>query len=238
MKMLLCLHGNPSQGQEFDPILPSLEEMGIQPIIHKRPLKGCMHLEPLLQSINATVKVSGGGPFGLMAYSWGAYLALAYLRRFPENVTGILLINPLLVDKKPLNLRTRILLSTPILRTLICKLKSRKMAIDSMNRIFFPEEPSEEVRASLYPFLAQGFVWRGAAIYKKLMMNFPLSTTLPALQTPIRVLFGENDEVAPKLEQMQFLQTVNQLNFKTLPAGHAIPWTHSQCVIDEIKSMT
>jgi pimeloyl-ACP methyl ester carboxylesterase len=238
MKMLICLHGNPLQGQEFDPIASSLEKAGYQPIIHKRPLKGCLHLEPLIQSINATAKVSGGGTFGLVAYSWGAYLALSYLRRFPENVTGVLLINPLLVDKKPPSLCSRLLLSTPLLRTFILKLKCRKMAMDYIDKTFFPEKPSEEIRTSLYAFLAQGAVWRGAAAYKKLMITTPLPNDFPSLQIPIQVLFGEKDEVAPKLEQIQLLQTLNNLHLITLPsAGHALPWTHAQYVIQEIKSM-
>jgi pimeloyl-ACP methyl ester carboxylesterase len=238
MKKLICLHGNPLNGQEFDPLVPELERLGYQAIIHKRPIKGCSKLEPLLQSINATIKVSGGGTFDLAAYSWGAYLALAYLRRFPENVTGVLLINPLLVDKKPVHFGLRMLLATPIIRSIALRLKRKKLASDYIIRTFSPEIPSEEVDKILFNDLSHAYVWRGALAYKKLMVEFPLPLSLPTLSIPIRVLFGDKDEVAPKLDQMQYLQTLNNLNFNTLPnTGHAIPWTHSSLVIEEIKKL-
>ncbi len=235
MRKLVFLHGNPLNGQEFDPILPELEQKGFKPILHKRPLKGCSKLEPLLQSINATVKVSGGGSFDLVAYSWGAFLAFSYVRRFPENVTGVLLINPLLGDTTSIPLCQRMILATPILRSLVLKLKCKKLASEYINRIFSPEIPLEEVEKQLYGFLSQGCVWRGAAAYKKLMLDFPLSTPLPSISVPVRVLFGEKDEVAAKFEQMQYLQTLNNLSFITIPnSGHALPWTHPSLVVDEI----
>ncbi len=234
MKMLICLHGNPLNGLEFDSFLPELESKGYQPIIHKRPLKGCVHLEPLIQSINATAKVSGGAPFGILAYSWGAYLALAYLRRFPENVTGVLLVNPLLEDRKPLSLSYRMLLCTPLLRSIVLRLKRRKLAMEYIDRIFFPEIPSDETRKSLLAFLSHGYIWKGAAAYKKLMLKSPL-TSLPSIDVPVRVLFGEKDEVAPKPEQMPCLQMMNQLHLTTLPqVGHALPWTRPSLIVDEI----
>lgn len=235
MKMLIGLHGNPLNGQEFESLVPELENKGYQFVLHKRPLKGCIQLEPLIQSINATAKVSGGGPFGLVAYSWGAYLALAYLHRFPENVTGVLLINPLLTDKKSLPLSTRLLLSTPILRPIVLKLKSRKLASEYIDTVFYPEIPADDVRKNLMTYLSYGYVWKAAAAYKKLMLKTPLAS-LSSVNIPVRVLFGEEDKVAPKLEQMPYMQTMNQLHLTTLPhVGHAIPWIHSSLIIDEIQ---
>ena len=124
IKTLVCLHGNPSDGQEFEPLLPALRDKGFNPVVHKRPIRGSK-LEPLLQSVSATAKVSGGSPFGLLAYSWGAYLALSYLKRFPENVLGTILINPLLVDRQPLTISRKILLGIPLVRALSLKIGNR-----------------------------------------------------------------------------------------------------------------
>lgn len=237
MKMLICLHGNPLNGQEFEPMLPELQSLGFNPVIHKRPIKGSK-LEPLLQSINATAKVSGGGPFGLVAYSWGAYLALAYLRRFPENVTGVLLVNPFLIDAKPIGIPARFFLATPLISTLVLKLRSRKMASAFVNKTFYPEEASEEVKGVLEPYLSHAYIWRGAAAYKKLMVASPLPVEFPNLQVPVKALFGEIDEVAPKSQQMKVLENLNSLTFDTIKdAGHALPWTHKSRIIDEIKRM-
>ncbi len=234
MKMLICLHGNPLQGQEFEPLIAPLQAQGINPIIHKRLLKNCK-LESLIQSINATAKVSGGGPFGIAAYSWGAYLAMAYLNRFPENVAGLVLVNPLLIDEKPLPNCLTTALKIPLFGTLALKMRSRKMAAAFIQKTFEPEIPSEEVGNQLKTYLSHAQVWRAGAAYKKLMLANPLSVQLTKSNTPIRVLFGEKDQSAPPAKQMAILSKLGNVNVKNIPtAGHALPWTHPNKVIEEI----
>ncbi len=237
MKMLVCLHGNPLQGQEFDPILPSLQERGYQAVIHKRPITGSK-LEPLLQSVSATAKVSGDAPFGIVAYSWGAYLALAYLERFPENVTGVLLINPLLIENHPLSPAARFITATPILRSIVLKLRSHALATTYVRRTFTPETPSQDVQGNLEKFLSHALVWRGAAAYKKLMLVSPLRPELKNGNVPIRVLFGENDRVAPMREQWPAIEHLQHINKTIVPGtGHALPWTHSDLIVGEIEKL-
>lgn len=236
MKMIICLHGNPLQGQEFDPLLPELTHQGFHPILHKRPIKGSK-LEPLLQSINSTAKVSGGGPFILVAYSWGAYLALAYLHRFPENVTGLLLINPLVVDHKPMSAAVNLLMATPLLRSIVLRLRSRSMAAAYVRRTFAPHEPTQQVRSELESFLSQVQIWRGAAAYKKLMMTTPLPDQVEKSSVPIRVLYGEKDLVAPINEQKPVIERFGYPITTTIPgAGHGLPWTHPSLILEEIKT--
>lgn len=236
MKMLVCLHGNPLS-QEFDPLLPQLQEMGISPVIHKRPVKGSK-LEPLLQSISATAKVSGGGPFALLAYSWGAYLAMAYMRRFPENVTGALFINPMLVDKTSISLPSQIMLATPVLRSLILRIRSRSMAAAFVKRIFNPEEPTPEVKGHLEMYLANTQIWRGVASYKKLMLAKPLPDQISEIKVPVHALFGDKDLVAPQALQMPMLQNLPKLSNDTLSGGgHALMWTHSDRILQEIGKL-
>ncbi len=234
MKMLICLHGNPLQGQEFESMIPALQSRGFHPIIHKRLLKKCK-LEPLIQSINATVKVSGGGPFGILAYSWGAYLALAYLHRFPENVTGLTLINPLLVDHRPLGPGGAFVLKTPLLRSIVLKLRGRKMANAFLNKVFDPEMPSQVIKNELESYLSQAQVWQTASAYKKIMQTTPLPNKSLNLSFNIRALFGEKDQVVPYQPQLQILSTLADVQTNIVSgAGHALPWTHPGIVLDEI----
>jgi pimeloyl-ACP methyl ester carboxylesterase len=237
-KMLVFLPGNPLDGREFELIVKELEKADYQCLIHKRPIKGSK-LEPLLQSINAITKVSGGGSFGLAAYSWGAYLALSYLKRFPENVTDVLLINPLLADTSPLPWTQRIVLKTPILRSLLLKFLSKKKASKYLEKIFSPQNPSEEIKKNLHAFLSQAVVWRGEYAYKKLMSTNPLSKeSLVDVKVPVRVLFGAEDPAAPKEGQMPILQKCPTLSFDTIPStGHSLPWTHPKLLIEEIQKM-
>lgn len=232
-KALVCLHGNPLQGQEFEPLIPGLQGQGIHPIIHKRPLKG-MKLEPLLQSITATAKVVTSSPFYLTAYSWGAYLALAYLNRYPENVAGVLLINPLL--KAPAQQKK--LLNAPILRTFALKFQVREWAATLLQRSFSPVQPPPALRAQLEKELATPALWRGYATYQKLLKN-PLPLAYGPLPMPIHVLYGEQDEVAPLADQMPFLTKLASLTLHPVKgAGHALPWTHPSLLLDQIAELT
>lgn len=233
MRLMVCLHDNPLNGQEFEPLVPLLKERGIQAVLHKRPIKGSK-LPPLLQSIHATAKVSGGGPFGLIAYSWGAYLALAYLKQFPENVTSLILLNPRLVadqTKRP----DKILLATPLLRTLVLKLRCRSLAADYIRRTFSPDFPSAQIQAGMESFLSQAQVWKGEAVYQDLLREKPLPSDYSGIHIPVKVLFGKQDCVAPIDSQLPILEKLPRLDAVLVPdAGHALPWTHSVLVADTI----
>ncbi len=236
MKMLICLPDNPLQGQEFHFLLPQLESQGFQPIIHKRPLTS-MQLEPLIQSINATVKVSGGGRFTILAYSWGAYLALTYLNRFPENVKGVLLVNPLLKEDKIIHKGSTVLMALPLLRTLWLKIKGRKLAAEFIKNTFAPDQPAEKDRKLLEIYLKQPRLWRAAAAYKRLMQAHPLPLNSPCT-VPMRVLVGEKDKIAPYQKQLNYLNSFCPASTRIiLGAGHALPWTHPQAILEEIEKL-
>lgn len=234
MRLMVCLHDNPLNGQEFEPLLPLLKERGVQAVVHKRPIKGSK-LPPLLQSIHATAKVSGGGPFGLIAYSWGAYLALAYLKQFPENVTSLFLLNPRLVadeTKRP----DKFLLATPLLRTLVLKWRCRALAAGFISRTFAPDFPPAEAKAGVESFLSQAQVWRGESVYQELLREKPLPSDFSEIQIPVKVLFGKQDCVAPIDEQLPILEKLPRLDAVLVPdAGHALPWTHSALIADTIQ---
>jgi pimeloyl-ACP methyl ester carboxylesterase len=234
MKRLLFLHGNPLDGREFDGFLPELQARDYYPIIHKRPQKG-IKLEPLLQSISATAKVSGGSPFGLVAYSWGAYLALAYLKRFPENLTEVLLINPLVVSKAPVSRRSLILMSFPLLGRISLKMRRVKNCQKYIHEIFSPLQPSKPAVETLESLLTNGQVWKCCAKYKALMQKNPLTVDFKKATVPVKVLFGECDRAAPPQDQLQLLRYLPKLDVETIPgASHALPWTHGGRVMENI----
>lgn len=237
--MLLCLHGNPLQGQEFEHLFPKLREKGILPVLHKRPIKGTQ-LEPLIQSVSATAKLSGSSPFGLLAYSWGAYLALAYLRRFPENVTHVMLVNPLLTIPKPLFSKpSQVILKAPIIRNLAYKFRNRSMASAYVESRFTPHKPPAEIRSRLLLDLSQAPTWRGERTYQKMMVTLPLSQNFGEFTIPVRVLVGVEDDVAPFEDQWKVLENFPNCSLKKIKgAGHALPWTHSDLILREIDRIS
>lgn len=234
MNLIVCLHDNPLNGQEFDPLLPLLKEQGFQAVVHKRPVQGSK-LEPLLQSINATAKVSGGGPFSLVAYSWGAYLALAYLKRYPENLKSLVLLNPIVVADSRDDRPSKALLSTPLLSSLVLRWRCRSLASIFLKKRFAPQDAPVDVRSSVEPFLSQGQIWRGEAAYHNLLREKPLVPNFEGISVPVKVIFGEEDCVAPKEEQLFVLGKLQNMRTVTIPgAGHALPWTHASQISHEI----
>jgi pimeloyl-ACP methyl ester carboxylesterase len=234
MKKLICFPSNPLNGQEFDHLLKDFELLRFQTTIHKRPLTGSK-LESLIQSIHATAKLEGDAPITLVGYSWGAYLAMAYLKRFPENVEGVLLINPLLTDNHPLSRKEKFLFATPILRSLILKFRGKKLANRCLNSFFAPSVPPQELNSLLMPSLLPSKVWRGAACYKKMMHQHPLPNDFSEIQVPIRILCGESDQVAHSEEQLALLKSIESMNVKIISsAGHALLWTHQEEVLVEL----
>jgi pimeloyl-ACP methyl ester carboxylesterase len=112
------------------------------------------------------------------------------------------------------------------------------MANEYINKTFYPKEPPDEIRNQLQAFLSYSSIWRGAAAYKKLMLTKPLPDEFSPFQIPIRVLFGAQDEVAPKAVQMEVLQKLNSVSFDTIPnAGHALPWSHPGRIVEKIDQM-
>ena len=235
MKMMICLHGNPLQGQEFEHLMPSFNGLGIMPVIHKRPLKGAK-FEPLLQSISATAKVSGNGPFFLLGYSWGAYLALAYLQRFPENVAGALLINPLLVQT--LNAETKGIKTPSLFKSLSFRYKCNQLACTFIEKSFTPSEPQPEIKERLEKELSHALTWEGEAAYQKMMLERPLLSRSEPSSVPLRILVGEQDSLAPFESQASLLNAYSSCTLTKIPdAGHAIPWTHSEFILQELNQL-
>jgi pimeloyl-ACP methyl ester carboxylesterase len=237
MKKLICLHGNPLNGQEFEPLLKDLELLGFQAILHKRPIKGSQ-LESLLQSVNAVAKLAGGPPFTLMAYSWGAYLALAYLKRFPENVEGVLLINPLLAEHQSFSAWDKFILATPLLRTLVYRFRRKALIEAWLKQRFAPEEPLPELTSALRSYLSQTQIWRGEAIYTKLLFQQPL-TPFKGIKVPVRALCGAEDQMTRRERQMSILDTLEHKHIEFIPsAGHALPWTHQEAILVELTRLS
>lgn len=240
MQRFVCLHDNPLNGQEFDPLLPLLKEGGYEAIVHKRPIQGSQQ-EPLLQSISAAAKLAGAGSFGIIAYSWGAYLALAYLKKYVENVWGVLLINPCLIpsQEEGMSRPKKALLAIPLLRSLIFRMRCRSFASEYVSKNFAPDFPTAETRRSLESFLSQSLVWRGEAVYQELMQEKPIDGNLKDIQIPVRVLFGKQDRVAPIESQLSILEKLPNMNARVIPdAGHALPWTHTSCILEEVNKLS
>ncbi len=100
MKSIVWVPSISSQGSEFDAIIPRLKEKGYKNFIFKTP-KENISFEELFTQLNRTVLSAQKDRVSLVAYSWGAYLALTYLALNPDHVERVFLINPILHDPSP-----------------------------------------------------------------------------------------------------------------------------------------
>lgn len=236
MAIIICLHGNPGIGKEFDHILSELQQENMQFHIHRRPLRGC-RLEELFKDISLVIENGSSENVYFLTYSWGSYLALAYLTQYPNKVLKVFMVNPLVVDHKPIWRPLQLLLSIPLLDTLILKQFNRKRRRKLIEDIFFPDTPSIEVQRMLETFLSNIDVWKGAVIYKNIMYNYPLSKEIYSLPIPIKAVLGEKDILTPPKEQLPFLRKLSGFKAEIIAeGGHALMSTHPELVLEQIKS--
>jgi pimeloyl-ACP methyl ester carboxylesterase len=113
-------------------------------------------------------------------------------------------------------------------------MRKRRLAAEYMKQLFAPQDPLTEAKGQLESYLAQVPVWLGAEAYKKLMLTEPLNIMREGT-IPIKILLGEMDPMA----QGQKVLTDHYGKDSSLVvkgAGHALPWTHPDLVLDEIIS--
>ena len=173
---------------------------------------------------------------GIVAYSWGAYLALTYLSLNPDHVDRIFLINPLVQDSNPKTKFWHRLEILPFIGKAILFPSIYAKSYDYLKKMFSPQPIAPHAEKKLKPFLQSASVWQGNVVYKQMLSEFPLSEDLKSFPVPVHALFGNNDLIAPCLTQLPYLQNLVKFTYKTVDqAGHALPWTNVPLINDEIR---
>lgn len=235
MKSIIWLHSNLSNGAEFEEIISQLNRYGFDNKIFHVPKAGGS-FDDLFTQLNRTVLSAQKDQVSFVAYSWGAYLALTYLSLNPDHVDRIFLINPLCHDPRPQSELWHKIQTMPFIGKAILIPTTFVRANTHLKKMFSPLSVVEEAQKKLKPFLQSASVWQGASIYQHMVNEFPLSEDLKSFPVPIHALFGNDDGIAPYVSQFPYFQNLVKFSYMTInKAGHALPWTHSDLILKEIK---
>lgn len=235
MRSIVWLHTIPSNGSEFKEIVPQLTRKGFDHIVFQIPKPGAS-FEDLFTLLNRSVLSAQKDQVSFVAYSWGAYLALTYLSLNPDHVERIFLINPLLYDPAPSSKLWHKLQALPLIGKAV-QLPAAYVKTDGyLKKIFSPSPVSEAAEKNLKPFLRSTAVWQEASNYRNTVSEFPLSEDLKSFPVPIHALFGKEDSIASCASQLSYFQNLVKFSYTIVDkAGHALPWTHSRLVVEEIS---
>ena len=97
MNLLLALHGKPGTGDDWDALFQALD-LGDDwtTVAPTRPERGAP-LELLVDVLDNTIAAGDAERTVVMAYSWGAFVALQHLLRGAHKPDAVVLVNPYLV---------------------------------------------------------------------------------------------------------------------------------------------
>lgn len=236
MKSIIWLHNVYSHGLEYEAILSSFQQEEIHHIHFQLPSK-ISSFESLFTDLNHTILSTQQDKVYLVAYSWAAYEALTYLILNPDHVERVFLINPLIHEQFPFSKNWIRGAHVPWIDKLYAIGDSLFNTQRYLKTLFAPQVVPLEIEKTLRPLLQTSSTWQAANVYKHLIVDFPLSEELKSYPIPIRALFGEQDSMAPFASQISSFQALINFSYSIIPAaGHALPWTHTNLIINEIKS--
>lgn len=234
MRSIVWLDTVPNQNSAVAEIIPRLQK-DFDNIIFN-PSFSKLSFEDFFTLLNRSVLSAEKDQVSLVAYSWGAYLALTYLSLNPDHVESLFLINPLLYDQEPQLKVIRYLQSLNYLGKAFLYPFTNSKASTYLKKIFSPQSVPFNVERLLKSRLQSTTLWQEEVVFRNMVEEFPLSEDLKSVPQPIHAMFGNEDAMCSFRSQTSYFK--NYVNFSSTvveQAGHALPWTHTDLVADEIR---
>lgn len=178
-------------------------------------------LGAVVHELRADLVGRGIDRFVLAGLSVGGYLAMEWLRRFPEDIAGLCLCDTKATTDPPAVLEGRLAMAEQVLANPAqsAQIVGERMMGPIVGPTTHARRP--EVVAQVQEWItaapAASIAW-----YQRAMATRPSSQdTLRALEAPALVVWGEEDAMSPREEQMVMLECLADAELVTIPqAGH------------------
>jgi pimeloyl-ACP methyl ester carboxylesterase len=207
---LTCYHGSPGAASDFERLRNALAGL-------------------VVVGVPRAERASEGFFLG---YSWGAHPAICQGSEAPD-CRGLILVSPYLKAAQPRGafylLLLRTVLAVPPLR--------RKFARDFLVKTAAPSPVPESYQA-LSATIEQG-LYR-AVQEKSIWSHDTLSCLKAFVSKPVLIIYGEQDAVEGVTESVAGLRArlPNAEGVAIPDGGHALLWTHTECVAQAIATFT
>ena len=174
----------------------------------------------------------------LVGHSWGASLALAYSLKYPNEVSGVVLLAPAAYPDKGENRLLRAIVNTPILNDLSLLLGkpfvARRMLKQALVQAFYPQAvPNNYLKTATSLWLGKkqlkAYIEDESALNDSLRR---MSQRYSDIKVPVVIVAGNEDRIVSPKENAYRLQTVipgSQL-IELKNTGHEIPQTHPESI--------
>lgn len=245
-RTVVMIHGNAGNVEDFEfgtvkLLAPEYRVVAIDRPGHgssDRPTGKGATLEYEAQLLHQTLSSLGISQPILVGHSWGASLALAYSLKYPNEVSGMVLLAPAAYPDKGENGLLRAAIKTPIIGDLSLlfgrPLVGRRLLRQALGEAFYPQ-----VVPNNY-FQIASSLWLGKKHLRAYIEDeWSLNDSLRAMtqrysdiRIPVVIVTGDEDKIVSPKENAYRLQAVipgSQL-IELKNTGHEIPQTHPESI--------
>jgi pimeloyl-ACP methyl ester carboxylesterase len=193
---------------------------------------GVSTMEQLADDVAGLMDILGMQNAILCGLSMGGYVAFAFLRKYPQRVSGLIL-----SDTRPgadneegkANREKVALLAESQGPAAIADLQLPRLISDD-TRTHHPEVETA-IRQMIYAATAQGI----AAASRGMAQRSDSTDLLPTISCPTLVLVGENDPLTPPSVAQDYASHISGAQFTVLPsAGHLSNLEQPQAFLDAV----
>jgi pimeloyl-ACP methyl ester carboxylesterase len=248
---ILCLHGNPSNKNIFSNILTKLDGTNIKLVALDRPGHNATDELPNENndlwydtSIYADfIKAKLNKKAWILGHSYGCLTAVKVAIKHPEQVKGLILINPLIATAAPNESTSSIpyFAKGPLTGSILgiwLPMAYPQVLTDLLNQLFQPEKPSEEYAES---WLQKFIRFENVVAYQtdrniQIKIQDELKEEMKKLSLKTYALYGAKDGYTDINRQQEVVNLIPGVKSETNEStGHYMPYLNPDICLDFIK---
>lgn len=236
-ELIVMIHGFSFPSTVFDKIVPDLTAAGYRVLRFDHFGRGLSDrldttadlpfFYRTLNSICEQLEIEE--PFHLVGYSLGGGIAAQFTVQQPDRIGRLVLVAPAGLDDQ--YYKWRFLLHVPVLNDWLAMVGLKNRLVKTIQKEF----SIGNVTAAMADSYESQFKIKGTRkALLSTLQHFPLGgldETYRELSTsaiPLCLIWGIDDKVVPYQQHKKFRQILPEANFKELPGGHGIPYTHAK----------
>ncbi|MBQ3643556.1 MAG: alpha/beta hydrolase [Candidatus Riflebacteria bacterium] len=249
---ILCLHGNPGNKNIFSNIMAKLDGANIKLYALDRPGHNATDELPNEKndlwydtSIYADfIKAKLNKKAWILGHSYGCLTAVKVAIKHPEQVKGLILINPLIATATPNESTSSIpyFAKGPLTGSILgiwLPMAYPQVLTDLLNQLFQPEKPSEEFAES---WLQKFIRFENVVAYQtdrniQIKIQDELKEEMKKISLKTYALYGAKDGYTDISRQQEIVNLIPGVKSETSESsGHYMPHLNPDICLDFIKN--